>query len=150
MPRSQRYRTADENNNFFLASCPAVPQSRCSVCRFGHAPALPLPPSLCRCLASPSAGVIPATPKPTTCCDNDNGYDGSDNSACTALEWDPLGLCLAIAQANSSVVLLWFTRQWKTRAVDVGVKVRDFAVYFLFLLVLVSAEFVQCLMNDVW
>lgn len=44
-------------------------------------------------------------------------------SACTALEWDPLGLSLAIAQANSSVVLLWFTRQWKTRAVDVGVKV---------------------------
>ncbi|CAM9659357.1 unnamed protein product [Ectocarpus sp. 12 AP-2014] len=43
-------------------------------------------------------------------------------SACTALEWDPLGLSLAIAQANSSVVLLWFTRQWKTRAVDVGVK----------------------------
>lgn len=47
----------------------------------------------------------------------------SPNSACTALEWDPLGLSLAIAQANSSVVLLWFTRQWKTRAVDVGVKV---------------------------
>lgn len=45
------------------------------------------------------------------------------NSACTALEWDPLGLSLAIAQANSSVVLLWFSRQWKTRAVDVGVKV---------------------------
>ena len=45
------------------------------------------------------------------------------SSACTALEWDPLGLSLAIAQANSSVVLLWFTRQWKTRAVDVGVKV---------------------------
>eukprot|EP00904_Undaria_pinnatifida_P000052 jgi/Undpi1/10047/HiC_scaffold_28.g12501.m1 len=44
------------------------------------------------------------------------------SSACTALEWDPLGLSLAIAQANSSVVLLWFPRQWKTRAVDVGVK----------------------------
>ncbi|CAM9278321.1 unnamed protein product, partial [Scytosiphon promiscuus] len=44
------------------------------------------------------------------------------SSACTALEWDSLGLCLAIAQANSSVVVLWFTRQWKTRAVDVGVK----------------------------
>lgn len=45
-------------------------------------------------------------------------------SACTALEWDPLGLVLAIAQANSSVVLLWFAKHWKTRAIDVGVKVR--------------------------
>lgn len=49
------------------------------------------------------------------------------NSACTALEWDPLGLSLAIAHANSSVVLLWFVRQWKTRVVEVGVKVRMFA-----------------------
>lgn len=50
-------------------------------------------------------------------------FAASFYSACTALEWDPLGLVLAIAQANSSVVLLWFAKQWKTRAVDIGVKV---------------------------
>ncbi|CAN0032568.1 unnamed protein product, partial [Choristocarpus tenellus] len=42
------------------------------------------------------------------------------SSACTALEWDPQGRVLAIAQANSSVVMLWFARRWKTRTVDVG------------------------------
>ncbi|CAN0388242.1 unnamed protein product [Ascophyllum nodosum] len=45
-----------------------------------------------------------------------------NSSACTALEWDPLGLSLAIAHANSSLVVLWFSRQWKTRVVDVGIK----------------------------
>lgn len=83
----------------------------CSLC-----PSLSLPPSL---------SLSPNQTKPnhtiTTTATTTAATD--DDSACTALEWDPLGLSLAIAQANSSVVLLWFTRQWKARAVDVGVKV---------------------------